>query len=204
MRVFVAGATGAIGRPLVERLLADGHHVVGSTRTEDGADRLRDAGVVPVVVDMTDLELVENVVVAAMPDVVINQLTSLPATPEPDELAAGVAATSELRRRVYPKIAEAAAESGAKRLIVQSTAFGPTDGTDVRDVIESSAIGAKGIDAVILRYGYFYGPGTWSEERPEAALNGEKDAPFVHIDKAVEATVQAISETEPGIHVVVD
>jgi nucleoside-diphosphate-sugar epimerase len=203
MRVFVAGATGAIGRPLVQRLVEDGHHVVGSTRTEEGADWLRDVGVVPAVVDMTDLDLVENVVAAALPDVVINQLTSLPKTPEPDELAEGVAATSALRRRVYPKLAEAAAAAGARRLIVQSTAFGPTDGTDVRDVIESSAVGAE-IEAVVLRYGYFYGPGTWSEDRPEAALNGDTDALFVHIDNAVEATVQAISETEPGIHVVVD
>lgn len=87
---------------------------------------------------------------------------------------------------------------------MQSTAFDPTQGTDIRDVVESSALKAEGLDAIVLRYGYFYGPGTWSEERPEAALNGDTNAPFVHIDKAVEATVQAVSETEPGIHLVVD
>jgi hypothetical protein len=121
-------------------------------------------------------------------------------------LEQGVATTSSLRRKVYPRLAEAAAAAGAKRLIVQSTAFAPTDGSDIRDIIESSALNAEGIEAIILRYGYLYGPGTWFKERPEPG-----DAPFIledshllHVNDAAEAAAMAVTDGEQGVYVVSD
>lgn len=204
MRVFVAGATGAVGRPLVERLLEDGHHVVGSTRTEDGADRLRDAGAVPAVVDLTDLDLVESIIVAAKPDVVINQLTSLPAVMDDEALEQGIAETAHLRSVVAPAIAAAAAEAGAQRLIAQSTAFESASADDALARLEKSALQTPGLDGIVLRYGYFFGPGTWYPDRPDAGPDGDPDDPFVHVIDAAEAAAYAVVRGKPGTYVICD
>ena len=183
MRVLVAGATGAVGRQLLPLLVGAGHEVVGTTRSEGKAESIRAAGAEPAIVDVHDTDALRGVVTEARPEVVVNELTSLPEVldyRDPEALAA----TNALRGQVGPVLAQIAAEAGAHRLVVQSVAFfyapigGPVkreddpllelpegspmaDGPPALRALEDSAIGTQGIDGVVLRYGYFYGPGTY-------------------------------------------
>lgn len=224
MKVFLAGATGAIGRPLVDRLLADGHAVVGTTRDPARADALRARGVEAVVLDAYDAEAVRAAVAAARPEVVVHQLTSLPQDPTPRSMAAAVEASSRLRRETVPTFVDAARAAGARRVIAQSISFvtkpddrpvhdedaplwadEPSQRTNVEGVraLEAAVRGAEGIEGVVMRYGFFYGPGTWYA--PDGALgkmirkrrypvigSGEGRSSFVHVDDAVDATVRAL------------
>lgn len=203
MRIFVAGATGAVGSPLVTLLVEAGHHVVGSTRSEEGADRLRDAGVVPAVTDLNDLDILPNVVFAARADVVINQLTSLPVAPDDPDFADALRDTAHLRRVIGPALANAAAANGAKRLISQSTAFESAARDDALSRLESATLKTPGLEGVVLRYGYFYGPGTWFDSRP-ADWDGDTTAPFVHVEDAAAAAALAVSNGAAGIYTIVD
>src|SRR6476659_9942180 len=115
MRVFVAGATGALGRPLVRQLLEAGHEVYGTARSQQGADRISAAGATPVVVDALDTGALQRAVAEAEPDVAINELTRLPERlnyRKPDET---FGPTDDLRARVGPALAGAAAQSGVRR-----------------------------------------------------------------------------------------
>src|SRR5688572_20483590 len=122
MKVFVAGASGAIGRPLVQQLIDAGHDVVGTTRSEQRAERIRAAGAEAVVLDVTDLERLRRAVEAAKPEVVLNMLTSLPDAlnfRDRDQLVP----TNTLRGQIGPALAQIAADAGARRLITMSVAF---------------------------------------------------------------------------------
>ncbi|HEY6758865.1 MAG TPA: NAD(P)-dependent oxidoreductase [Baekduia sp.] len=225
MRVFLAGATGAIGRPLVDRLLADGHSVVGTTRDAARAEDLRARGVEPVVLDAFDAEAVRAAVVAAAPDVVVHQLTALPDQPDPRRMAASVEATSRLRRETVPTFVAAARDAGARRVVVQSISFATRpDGRPVHDedapldpeqdavaALEAATTGAEGIEGIVLRYGFYYGAGTWYDRDGAIAtvirtrrypLIGTADgrSSFVHVDDAVDATVRALDRGAPGIY----
>lgn len=180
MRVFVAGATGVIGRRLVPMLLADGHQVTGMTRSQEKADALRAAGVEPVVADALDAQAVAGAVNAARPDAVIHQLTSLPPRIDPRTIARDFAMNDRLRSEGTRILVDAAQATGATRILAQSIAFayapgpaGTVHGEDdplyldspepfrrsahaLHD-LESTVVGAGGI---ALRYGYFYGPGS--------------------------------------------
>lgn len=182
MRVFVAGATGAIGRPLTERLVAAGHEVVGTTRNAERAAGLRSAGVEPVVLDAFDAGALREAVVSARPEVVVNQLTALSAPFNPRRYGGWIAETNRLRTEVGPALVTAAREAGAGRVIAQSISFVARPGPDaVVDetaplnldapgpvaaavgavaAFERAVTGAEGIDGVVLRYGHLYGPGT--------------------------------------------
>lgn len=230
MRVFLAGATGAIGRPLVARLLADGHEVVGTTRDPARADALRAAGAEPVVLDAYDAAAVRAAVAAARPEVVVHQLTSLPQDPTPKSMTAAVEANSRLRRETVPTFVDAARAAGARRVIAQSISFvtkpdgrpvhdedaplwadEPSQRTNVEGVqaLEAAVRDADGLEGVVLRYGFFYGPGTWYA--PDGALgtmirkrrypiigSGEGRSSFVHVDDAVDATVRALDPSVPS------
>jgi nucleoside-diphosphate-sugar epimerase len=225
MRVFLAGATGAIGRPLVDRLLADGHRVVGTTRSAARADALRERGVEPVVLDAFDAPAVHAAVAAAEPEVVVHQLTALPNDPTPKTMAAAVEATSRLRRETVPTFVAAARTAGARRIVVQSISFVTApDGRPIHDedaplmpdadavaALEAATTGAEGIEGVVLRYGFYYGPGTWYDRDGGIAtlirkrrypLIGKADgrSSFVHVDDAVDATVRAMDRGAPGIY----
>ena len=229
MKVFLAGATGAIGRPLIDRLIAEGHTVAGTTRDPARADALRRRGVEPVVLDAFDAGAVRAAVLAAEPEVVVHQLTALPAVPNPKKMAAAVEATSRLRRETVPTFVAAAREAGARRVVVQSIAFATRpDGRPVHDEdapldpeqdavasMEAATLGADGIEGVVLRYGFYYGPGTWYD--PDGALapmihkrrypligNAEGRSSFVHIDDAVDATVRALDRGASGVYNVTD
>ena len=112
MRVFVAGASGAIGRPLIDRLLAGGHEVTALARTEAKAAALRERGVEPAIADALDAPALRAAVVAARPEVVVNELTALPTRFNPRKYAQALALTNQLRREAGPVLAQAAAEAG--------------------------------------------------------------------------------------------
>jgi len=237
MRVFVAGAAGAIGRPLVDRLLAGGHAVVGTTRDEARARALRERGAEAAVLDALDADALRAAVLAAEPEVVVHQLTALPAQADPKQMAAALALTNRLRRETVPTLLAAAAEAGARRALVQSIAFVTRpDGRPVHDEraplfldapeefrdnmatvgeLEAATLGVPGLEGLVLRYGFFYGPGTWYDKdgtmgelirkrRFPIIGGGEGRMSFLHVDDAVDATARAVTHGAPGIYNIAD
>ncbi len=183
MRIFVAGATGVLGRRLVPLLVAGGHQVAAMTRSPGKAAGLRAAGAEPVVADALDREAVLGAVAAARPEVVVHQLTDLAATINFRKFDAGFAATHRLRTEGTDHLLEAARAAGARRLVAQSFAgwpfariggpvkteddpLDPDPPAELRRTLdairhlEAAVLGAQGIEGVVLRYGGFYGPGT--------------------------------------------
>lgn len=182
MRIFLAGASGALGRQLVPALRAAGHDVVGTTRSSEKADELKAAGAEPVLLDALDAAAVHEAVAAARPDVVMHQLTAI-SKPDFKNLDAGFAATNRLRTEGLDHLLAAARHAGAKRFIAQSFTGWPNErsGTAPKTEddrldpnpaknseqslaairhVESTVSGADDIEGVVLRYGAFYGPGT--------------------------------------------
>jgi nucleoside-diphosphate-sugar epimerase len=212
-RIFLAGASGAIGRRLTPLLLGAGHHVCGSTRSKEKADALRSLGADPVVVDVFDATALSRAVVSARPDVVIHQLTDLPKDLDPREMGAAIVRTARVRSEGTRNLVGAAIAAGARRLVAQSIAWDYAPGTEPHaetDPLDAGAEGDRGIDVqglitleeltlrspplegVVLRYGQLYGPGTpW--DRP---LNS---APL-HVDAAAYAALLAIDHGAPGIY----
>ena len=234
MRVFVAGATGAIGRPLVRQLVEAGHEVTGTTRSESRARELRDAGAKPAVCDALDAAALRAAVERAQPEVAIHQLTDLP---QEWSMRYQYGATGRLRSEAGRNLIEAAQAAGARRVLAQSIAFvyAPTGGP-VKDEeaptmrglsgamaeamestfdLEQTVTGAEGIEGVVLRYGFFYGPGTWytagtklahavRKRRVPIVGGGGGTFSFVHVEDAAAATVAALDRGVPGIYNVVD
>jgi nucleoside-diphosphate-sugar epimerase len=183
MRVFVAGATGAIGRRLVPLLVARGHDVVAMTRRPENEKGLRAAGARPVIADALDPVSVRKAVVDARPDVVVHQLTSLSRAGSLRRFDRRFAATNELRTKGTDHLLEAAVAAGARRFVAQSYAgwpyaregglvkveddpLDPRPPRHVRETLaalrhlEEAVLGTEGIEGLVLRYGAFYGPGT--------------------------------------------
>ena len=237
MRVFVAGGTGAVGRPLLRALRAAGHEVTVLARRPDRAAALREAGVEPVVADAFDAEAVRSAIVAARPEVVVHQLTALPKRLVPRRYAQLLRPTNRLRRETIGTFARAAAEAGARRLISQSVAFmlrpeggwvkdetaplwldapgGLRDAVDALRVVEDTTLGTDGLEGVVLRYGFFYGPGTTyapggylagevRRRRLPVVGDGAGRFSFVHVDDAAAATVLALDRGAPGVYHVTD
>jgi 2-alkyl-3-oxoalkanoate reductase len=237
MRVFVAGASGVIGRPLLEQLREAGHRVVGMTRSPEKSERLAELGAEPVVLDARDIDALRGAVIQARPDVVINQLTALPERLNYRRAEETFGATNELRGKVGPLLAGAAAEAGARRLIAQSVCFYyastgkavhteddplmqlPPETPGARGMIavealERSTVETPGLEGVVLRYGFFYGPGTayaregsWAQDtrRRRLAIVGRGSGifSFIHMDDAASATVAALDRGS-GIYNVCD
>ena len=229
MRVFIAGASGAIGRPLVRQLNERGHDVVGMTRSN--AEALERLGAEPVVADALDAEAVWTAVENARPDAVVNQLTDLARPLNPRKYDAWLAGTNRLRRDGTRNLAEAAAAAGVPKFISQSAAFAygfdpgvktedsPLIGAGAGEMgaaieqLERQTLAAPG--GIVLRYGVFYGPGTaYARDGQQVELickrqmpivgRGTGQFPFVHVDDAASATVAAIERGKPGIYNVVD
>jgi nucleoside-diphosphate-sugar epimerase len=222
MKIFVAGATGVMGRRLVPLLIAAGHEVVGTTRAEEKAGLLRSMGATPVVIDAFDRAGLAAAVHAAQPEVVMHQLTDLSARDS--------AATARMRTIGTRYLVDAARAAGVRRLIAQCIAWayapgpGPADEGVPLDIeataprrmlvegvqaLETAA--AELEDAVVVRYGRFYGPGTWyapagviaeQVRRGELAAD-ESIASFIHVDDAARAAVLAL-DWPPGVVNVVD
>jgi nucleoside-diphosphate-sugar epimerase len=211
MNVFVAGATGVIGLPLVRLLREAGHAVTGATRSVGKTAALEALGARAVVVDVFDAAALRDAVLAAKPDVLINQLTDLPDARDPGQLAASRADNARIRIEGTRNLMAAAGAAGVKRAIGQSIAFayapGPaplreTDPLDESEehrvtvegvkAIEQQTLNAPGIDGLVLRYGRLYGPGTWFA-KPEGKGTLSTDA-------AAHAAWLAITRGAPGIY----
>jgi nucleoside-diphosphate-sugar epimerase len=187
MRIFVAGATGALGRRLVPLLIQDGHRVTGMTRTAGKAAGLRAAGAEAVVADALDRDAVLAAVVAARPEVVVHELTALAQMTDFRRLDEGFALTNRLRTEGTDHLLAAARAAGTRRFVAQSFAgwpfarvggpvkteddpLDPDPPAELRRTLdairhlESAVLGAEGIEGVVLRYGGFYGPGTSAGE----------------------------------------
>src|ERR1700704_1295516 len=180
MRIFLAGATGVIGTQLLPLLLADGHQVTGMTRSPHKADALRASGADAIVVDGLDAQAVTEAVTAARPDAVIHQLTAIPQRLDARKIKRDFALTDRLRTEGTRNLLAAAQAAGASRFIAQSIAFayepgppGTVHGEDDRPIADPPAQFARSAQAIaelerltlaadglVLRYGYFYGPGS--------------------------------------------
>jgi nucleoside-diphosphate-sugar epimerase len=235
MRVFLAGATGAIGRRLVPLLLAQGHHVTGMVRTSERADAVRALGAEPAVADALDFDGVCGAVREARPEAVIHQLTSLPRRIDPRKIEREFELNDRLRSEGTRHLVQAAEAAGVSRIVAQSIAFAYAPGPPgtvhaeqdplflqapksfarsaraVHD-LETTVIGAGGL---VLRYGYFYGPGTsisrhgsigedLARRRLPIVGSGQGVWSFIHVDDAAQATVAALSAGESGAYNVVD
>ena len=192
MRIFLAGASGVIGVRLVPLLVAAGHEVAGMTRSPANLDRLRDLGAEPVRCDVYDLDALRAAVVAFRPDIVMHQLTDLP--DDIADLPKYMPANSRIRREGTRNLLAVQRAAGATRLIAQSVAFPlPDDAGAAVDEHEHTVLGAGG---VVIRYGQFYGPGTFYE-------TGRPAPPCIQIDDAARRTLPAL-EAPSGVVVIAE
>ena len=195
-RVFIAGATGAIGLPLCRMLVADGWNVTGMTRRAGKTAALEALGIRPVVVDVFDAEGLRAAVLEAAPGAIVHQLTDLPPGLDPALMAAARVRNTRIRDEGTRNLLAAAEAAGAGRLILQSIAFAyapgpkPFDETAPIDPgqggvisLEAQAMAAP-MPAVVLRYGRLYGPGTGFETAGGPAP--------VHVDAAADAARRAL------------
>lgn len=236
MKVFVAGANGAIGRPLVKALIEARHEVVGTTTSAAGLETLRHQGATGLVLNVLDADAVAREIARTGPDAIIDELTSLPKRYTPEEMRAAAPRDRQVRLEGGGNLYRAAIRSGVKRYVVQSTGFfyGPGQGlaSETEDLahdaspgvagsvatyteIENRLFGHSGPEAVALRYGFFYGPGTYHD--PESGSisaqvrqsqypiiePGSGVSSFIHVLDAAAATVAAL-EIPPGVYNIVD
>jgi nucleoside-diphosphate-sugar epimerase len=213
MRIFLAGAGGVIGRRLTPLLVLMRHVVTGTTRSRDKAGSIEAMGGRPVVLDVFDAAAVKEAVVDTRPDVIIHQLTDLPSAPGTPGYEDGQRRNARLRREGTRNLMEAARAASVKRVIAQSVAFVYAPGTDPRHESDPLDTGAEGIRAltvqgvialegavletpgiagVVLRYGFFYGPGTWNEKAARP--------PSIHIDAAAHAALLALDRGVAGVY----
>ena len=193
MRIFLAGASGVIGQRLIPRLVQAGHVVGGLTRSPSKTELLSHLGAEPILCDVFDREALIQAVRDFKPDVVLNELTDLP------DDAAQISELADLNARIRTEgtrnLIEAARRSGSPKILAQSVAWQLPDGPDAQAVAElERSVLAEG--GVVLRYGQFYGPGTYNEQQPP-------EEPRVHIDRAAERTVEALGEPT-GVVVIID
>lgn len=235
MRVLLAGATGAIGRPLVRGLKQNGHSVFCLVRSAESARTVRDMGAEALIGDALDAASVRAAVAQARPDAVINELTSLPRRYTPTEMESAAERDTQVRREGNINLLAAMREIGVRRYILQASGFWYAPGLGLADEssplavdaspgvaasarnyveLESAAFRTSEIDCVAMRYGFFYGPGTWytsaadmgeQVRRQQVPIIGAGQGvwSFVHIDDAASATVAAL-KCAPGAYNIVD
>jgi nucleoside-diphosphate-sugar epimerase len=236
VRVFVAGATGAIGRPLVPKLIAAGHEVTGMTRSEAKAEQVRAAGADAAVVDVFDADALRIAIDSAAPEVIVHELTALP-----DRIdfrkEDTYAATNRLRTEGTQNLIDSARAAGARRFVCQSIAFAyRLDGKGLKTEddpllvdapgafgsgvsalreMEAMVLDTAGLDGLVLRYGFFYGPGTYyaadgtstddvRRRRMPIVGKGSGVFSFIHVDDAADATVAAVERGAAGVYNVTD
>ena len=230
MRVFVAGASGAIGARLVPQLLERGHDVIGTSRSRDKAERLRALGAEPVVLDLLDADAVRDAVAAARPEVLVHEATALAGLADFRHFDRSFAQTNRLRTEGTDALLAAAREAGIHRFVAQSFAGWPyaRDGGPVKtedDPLDPAPVPAMrethsairhlerevtGAGGIVLRYGGFYGSpddaqlGPVRKRRFPIVGDGGGIWSFVHLDDAAAATVLALERGAPGIYNVVD
>jgi len=233
MRVFVTGATGAIGQHLVPGLVAAGHQVTATTRTPGKADGLRAAGAVPAVVDGLDRAAVLTAVRAAAPEVIVHQMTALADMRSLRDTDRVFGTTNELRTQGTDNLLAAAAAAGTRRVVAQSytgwtneRSGGPVKTEDdpfdsrvlptaartlaaIKHVEETVPLAVP--EGIVLRYGSFYGPGASQvlldllRKRMLPVIgDGAGIWSFIEITDAAAATVAAVGGGAPGVYNVVD
>jgi nucleoside-diphosphate-sugar epimerase len=236
MKIFVAGGTGAIGRPLIVELLAKGYAVVALTRSREKAQALVEQGIEPAIADVFETAAVKAVVSRAQPEVVIEQLTALPKTYTRESMNAAASLNNRIRLEGGANVLAAALAAGVRRYLRQSVAFyaipspgladeetplafdaSPAVAAGAREVteLEHRLLGNTNIEGIVLRYGFFYGPGTWFHSDGDVAQqvrqrqfpivgNGEGVWSWLHIKDAAIATVAAAEQGNPGIYLIAD
>ena len=203
--IFIAGATGVIGKPLCKLLVADGWTVTGSTRSKDKAGELSALGVTPAVVDVFDLEALSDAVAKAAPEIVIHELTDLPDVNDPEQMKSARERNNRIRDEGTRNLISAAVSAGATRLIAQSISFAYAPGAKPyteKSPIDPAMTGVISLEdqvlnngafiGIVLRYGRLYGPGTWAASPPA-------EGPL-HIDDAADATRRAVAQGTAGIY----
>jgi 2-alkyl-3-oxoalkanoate reductase len=235
MRILIAGASGAIGRPLVRRLRANHHEVFAFSRSPDSAPALKEIDALPVVADALDAAAVGAAVRRIRPDAVINELTSLPRHYTPAEMKAAAERDRKVRVEGNINLLAAVRDAGVGRYLLQSSGFWYAPGAGLADEsvpfissaspgveasartyleLEARASAPPGIEFIALRYGFFYGPGTWytregdmgdqvRQQQVPIIGDGQGVSSFVHIDDAADATAAAL-ECPPGAYNIVD
>lgn len=212
-RIFLAGASGAIGRPLTSMLVAAGHHVTGTTRTEVGAATITSAGADAAIVDVLDAAAILDSMLRADPEVVIYQVTDLATKPGEELTDERLERNAHVRQVGTRNVVEATAAVGARRLIAQSIAWlylpGPEPHLEDEPIappppaviprtrqavldLERITTTDPQFEGIVLRYGRLYGPGTWETE-PDMP-------PTVHVEAAAQAALLAVERGEPGIY----
>jgi nucleoside-diphosphate-sugar epimerase len=237
VRVFLAGASGVVGKPLVPALLAGGDEVTAMTRSEQSAAELRNAGAEAVVVDVFDREGVERAMRAAKPEVVISHLTKLPQNLNPRNMKHAYDENNKVRGSGTANMLAGARAAGARRILVQNVCFlyepegdlvkdetaplyktAPDfvlDTIAVHEEMEASVTGADDVEGLVLRFGYWYGPGTsFAPGGYTAELVRKRWFPvvgdgagcfsFCHVEDAAGATIAAMSSGAPGVYNVCD
>jgi 2-alkyl-3-oxoalkanoate reductase len=233
MRIFLAGATGAVGRRLVPQLVARGHEVTATTRTAAKVDLLRDLGSEPVVVDGLDAVAVGEAVARAEPDAIIHQMTGLTGAIDIKHFDRMFATTNELRTKGTDHLIAAATAAGVGRMVVQSY----TNWTNIREGgpikteddpldprppaqqtqslaairYQEEAVLSAPLEGIALRYGNFYGPGA-SDAMAEVLRKrqfpivgaGTGIWSWIHVDDAASAAVAAVERGARGLYNVVD
>ena len=211
-KIFLAGATGAIGQVLSRLLVADGWDVYGTTRSENKVALLQEMGVKPVVVDVYDAEQLKKIVADIKPEVVIHQLTDLPYALDEKEMEAALVRNARLRTEGTKNLVDAAVNAGSKRIIAQSISFiydegrtphveedallpltHPVYGETVEGVMNlERQIVESGVEGIVLRYGLLYGPKT-GFDAPIAPAS-------VHVEAAAKAAELAVTKGATGIY----
>ena len=217
MRVFLAGASGVIGRGLAPLLVRAGHQVTGTTRNTDNAGALRALGADPVVVDVFDAAKISELVAATRPDAIMHQLTDLPFAPGTPRYEEGLKRNARIRIEGTRNLVAAARAACVTRMVAQSIAFVYAPGAGARVETDPLATGAPGLlgrtveavqaplengvlalpEGIVLRHAFLYGPGTWF-------VDGPGRTPAVHVDAAAQAALLALSKGKPGIYNVGD
>ena len=237
VKIFFAGATGVLGRRILPLVVNAGHEVTAMTRSEARVEGLRSAGATPVVCDVFDADALRAAMVAASPQVVLHELTDLPPNIDPRKADEQTAGNDRIRTEGTRNLVAGALAAGASRMVAQSIAFAyaPT-GDPVKDEedplfddapwpfsrsvealhdLEGAVTQTEGIDGLVLRYGFFYGPGSgyasnayWADQvrkrRFPIVGSGGGIFSYIHVDDAAAATVAAVERGRPGIYNVVD
>jgi nucleoside-diphosphate-sugar epimerase len=235
MKILIAGASGAIGQPLIDLLVSHKHDVYGITQSKERAQIITAKGATPLILDILGRESVFSAIEKTRPDIIIDMLTRLPKEYTPESMHQSAEMDAKLRLQGGAHLQAAAEKHGAKRYIAQSSAFwyapglgladehtpfafeaspGIASGTRVYAEIEKRVLQSKKIEGVSLRFGFFYGPGTWFHPGGDVANQilkqkfpiigqGQGVWNFIHIEDAAKAIVSAI-QSSPGIYNIVN
>ena len=234
MKFFLAGGTGAIGRPIIAELLGKGHQIIALTRSQDQSQALMERGIEPAIADVFDPDAVKAVLNRAQPEVVIETLTALPRSYTTEAMKAAAPFNARLRLEGGGNVLGAAKAAGVRRYLRQSIAFwaepgpgladeetplafdaSPAVAADARVVteLESRLLGTSDIEGIVLRYGFFYGPGTWFNSDGDVARQVQQQQlpiigtgtgvwSWLHIEDAAIATVAAAEQGNRGIYLI--